>query len=324
MARHPTLKRFDFADINLVPKKCVVNSRNECDTSIHFGNNTFKLPIVPANMESVINLTLCETLASNNYFYIYHRFHNDTIQFMKHMKEKGLFTSISIGVNEDSYSLLNQLKEDNLIPDYITIDIAHGHSVKMERIIKYIRSHFSPSPYIIAGNVSTPEAVVDLESWGANCIKVGIAAGAACTTYMMTGFGNRNCQASAVEACVSAKQNPNTTIISDGGIQNPGDIAKAIALGADMVMVGSMFSGLLDSPGNLVTAPDGKEYKEFWGSASQYQSGKKNRIEGIKKLIPAKHHGILDEMNHLIECLQSSISYAGGTSLNDLHNALYF
>ena len=104
-------------------------------------------------------------------------------------------------------------------------------------------------------------------------------------------------------------------IIADGGIKVPGDIAKSLVLGATMVMIGGMLSGFKDSPGHLVNV-DGKNKKEFWGSASQFQSGKSNRIEGTKLLIDYKDRSILDEMKYLEECLQSSISYGGGTDLS--------
>lgn len=324
MPRLRNFTPFDFSDIRLIPNFSTVDSRSQCDTSISFGSRTFDLPVVPANMECVINIPLAEKLASNNFFYIYHRFHNDTVEFVRYMKSKGLFTSISVGVNKDSYDILDLLSKELLIPDYITIDIAHGHSIKVEKMIKYIRTLFSTNTFIIAGNVASTDAVVDLESWGANCIKVGVGPGMACSTYMATGFGSRGAQASVVEACSNARKNSNTHIIADGGILNHGDIAKALVLGASMVMLGGMLSGFTDSPGNLVTGLDGKDYKEFWGSASQFQSGKTNRIEGVKKLIPAKHHGILHEFHLMKESLQSAISYAGGNTLLSLKYVYYF
>lgn len=320
------MRRFDFRDINLIPRKCIVASRSQCNTGIQFGRHTFKLPVVPANMESIINESVAKKLASNGYFYIYHRFHNNTLEFIRKMKAENLISSISIGVNSDAYTLIQTFKAENCVPDYITIDIAHGHSEKMESILAFLVAEFpdpETRPYIIAGNVSTPEAVEDLEDWGANCIKVGIGPGSACTTYMMTGFGSRNAQASVVEECARVKGRE-TTIIADGGIQEPGDIAKALVMGANMVMIGGMFSGLTDSPGNLVTGMDGKQYKEFWGSASVFQSGKSNRIEGTKKLIPAKNHDSLQEMHYLTECLQSAISYGGGTNLTCFKDVKYF
>ena len=96
-------KLFDFKDINLIPRLCIVESRNDCSTSIQFGKFNFNLPIIPANMESVINEKLCIELAKNNYFYIMHRFNIDVIYFIKKMKSLNLFTSISIGVNNYRY-----------------------------------------------------------------------------------------------------------------------------------------------------------------------------------------------------------------------------
>jgi GMP reductase len=307
---------FDFSQINLIPKKCIVNSRSECDTTINLGDRIFELPVMPANMECVINDEIAIKLAENKFFYIHHRFNVDAVEFTKKMRALQLPVSISIGVNEDAYKTIDILMGNNALGiDYVTIDIAHGHCDKMKNIIEYIKK-FEYGPFIIAGNVSTPEAVRDLETWGANAIKVGIGPGAACTTYVATGFGSRGTQASAVQQCANARTNPNTKIIADGGIKEPGDIAKSLVLGADMVMIGGMFSALNDSPGQTVTGTDGRLYKEFWGSASAFQSGKKNRIEGTKKLMLMKHHGILDEMAYLKECLQSAISYGGGDSLH--------
>lgn len=309
--------KFDFDDINLVPKKCIVNSRSECDTSVKFGNHTFKLPIVPANMECVIDTEIALKLARNGFFYILHRFYdNDFIlKFIDKMNNENLVASISLGVNQDSYKLVEEIINRNLSINYITVDIAHGHSIKMEKMIKFLKQNL-PNTFIIAGNVSTIEGVIDLESWGADSIKVGIGPGSACTTYPSTGFGSRNCQASTIQNCSMVATVP---LIADGGIKNPGDIAKALALGATIIMTGGMLSGYEDSPGEIVKI-DGKQYKEFWGSASNYQSGKSNRIEGKKTLVDFKSQSILDGMKYIEECLQSSISYAGGKDLNIFDN----
>lgn len=319
------LKRFDFQHINLIPRKCIVNSRMECSTSLKFGKYTFNMPVMPANMECVINDEIAIKLATNNYFYVHHRFNCDAIEFSKKMRKLNLPISISVGVNDDAYKTLKDLFNANLFPDYVTIDIAHGHSIKMEKILTWIKSEFSNDtlkmPFIIAGNVSTSEAVIDLENWGADAIKVGIGPGSACTTFNATGFGSRGCQASVIRDCAAARKK--AFIIADGGIKDPGDITKSLVLGADMVMIGGMFSGLIDSPGSVVKGEDGRIYKEFWGSASAFQSGKKDRIEGTKKLLLMQHHGILDEIKYLKECLQSAISYGGGKDLDSLKEVQY-
>lgn len=305
--------KFDYSDINLVPRKCIVNSRSECDTSVTLGKHTFKIPVIPANMECVINPDLAIKMAKEGYFYIMHRFmsDDDTIHFIKYMSDNKLITSISLGVNEDSYNFIESIVNERLYIDYITVDIAHGHSNKMERMIKFLKKKI-PNTFIIAGNITSEEAVYDLEIWGADALKVGIGPGSACTTYPSTGFGSRNCQASIVYEC---SQISNLPIIADGGISNPGDISKALVLGASMVMVGGMLSGFSDSPGDIVEKENGL-YKQYWGSASSYQSGKNSRIEGKLNLIPLKDRSIFDELKYIEECIQSSISYAGGKDLN--------
>jgi len=327
------MMKFDFEQINLVPQKCIVGSRSECDTSVKLGNFTFKTPVIPANMECVIDNNLAIHLGKNGYFYIMHRFltNEELLQFINSINAINELTnpiykipvSISVGVNQESYDLIDAisnvwhplrdgLTQDRYNVDYITIDIAHGHSIKMEAMIKYIREKL-PNVFIIAGNVSTLEAVEELVLWGADCIKVGIGPGSACTTWPATGFGSRNCQASTILECSKTY----VPIIADGGIRVPADIAKSIVLGATMVMVGGMMSGFKDSPGNLIDV-NGIKKKEFWGSASSFQSNKKNRIEGTKYLIDFKDRSILDEMTYLQECLQSSISYGGGNDLKSL------
>lgn len=311
--------KFDFQNINLEPRMGIVESRSDCNTSINLGGFNFKLPIVPANMECVINEELAIKLAKSGYFYILHRFDVDQVKFIKLMKSLDLVTSISIGVNDDAYELIEELKSLDLTPDFITIDIAHGHSIKMKKMLEFVKREL-PKSFIIAGNISSIQAVEDLQSWGADALKVGVAPGSACTTYPATGFGSRNCQASTVWECSKVSKVP---IIADGGIRTPGDIAKSLVLGASMVMIGGMLSGFEDSPGSIVEV-SGKKYKEFWGSASAFQSGKKNRIEGIKNLVDLKPKTLLEEMIYLEECLQSAISYAGGKDLSAFESVRWF
>jgi GMP reductase len=268
-------------------------------------------------MECVIDIDISIKLARNGFFYILHRFYdNDLIlNFIEKMNYENLISSISLGVNQDSYDLVEEIINRNLIVNYVTVDIAHGHSVKMEKMLNFLKENL-PNTFIIAGNVCTVEAVFDLERWGADAIKVGIGPGSACTTYPTTGFGSRNCQASTIYHCATVA---NVPIVADGGIKNPGDIAKSLALGATMIMTGGLLSGYADSPGQVVQI-DGKQYKEFWGSASSYQSGKSNRIEGKKNLVDFKDQSIMDGLKHIEECLQSSISYGGGTNLTVFDN----
>lgn len=306
-------KKFDFDQMTLIPKYSVIKSRTECDTTVKFGGRKFKLPIVPANMESIIDIDLAIKLAKEGYFYILHRFNVDTVSFVEDMKQRGLVSSISIGVNKDSYDLIRELSDKHATPDFITIDIAHGHCVKMKKMIDFVKTTFRHS-FLICGNVCTKDAVLDLQSWGADAIKCGIGGGSACTTYHSTGFGNRGWQANMIKDCVKVSKVP---IIADGSIKQNCDIVKSLVLGASMVMVGGMLSGYQESPGNKVkNIIDNRWYKEFWGSASSSQSGKTNRIEGIKKLVEFKDVSIFSKLTEIEESLQSAISYAGGNPAN--------
>lgn len=309
---------FDYEDIQLIPNKCIVKSRSECNTTVDFGGHQFRLPVVPANMQTVMNETLAEWFAENNYFYIMHRFDEAArIPFIARMHEKGLLASISVGVKESEYKFIEQLKEQSLIPEYITIDIAHGHSDQVIEMIKHIKTHI-PETFLIAGNVGTPEAVRELENAGADATKVGIGPGRVCITKIKTGFGTGGWQLAAVKLCAKAARKP---IIADGGIRTHGDIAKSIRFGATMVMIGSLFAAHEESPGETVEL-EGKLYKEYFGSASEFQKGERKNVEGKKMFV--EHKGSLkDTLIEMEQDLQSSISYAGGKDLESIRKVDY-
>ena len=309
---------FDYEDIQLVPNKCIVKSRSEIDTRIKFGPMTFNIPVVPANMQTVIDEKLAVWLAQNGYFYIMHRFDEDErLPFVKKMHDQGLFASISVGVKPKEHELIDELAAQNLVPEYITIDIAHGHSDTVIEMIKHIKQAM-PGVFVIAGNVGTPEGVRELENAGADATKVGIGPGKACITKLKTGFGTGGWQLAAVRLCAKAASKP---IIADGGIRNNGYIAKSVRFGASMVMIGSMFAGHEETPGEVVEQ-DGQKYKVYYGSASQYQKGQYKNVEGKKLLVPYRGH-ISDTLREMQEDLQSSISYAGGKELMALRKVDY-
>lgn len=309
---------FDYEDIQLIPNKCIVDSRSECDTTIKFGPKTFKIPVVPANMQTIIDEKLAEKLATNGYFYVMHRFETETrIDFIKMMNQKDLFTSISVGIKKDEYTFIDQVVAERLKPDYITIDVAHGHSDRVIDMIKYIKNKL-PETFLIAGNVGTPEAVRELENAGADATKVGIGPGKVCITKLKTGFGTGGWQLAALRLCAKAASKP---IIADGGVRNDGDIAKSVRFGADMVMIGSLLAGHKESPGKIIEK-DGQKYKAYFGSASQYQKGEYKNVEGKRMLVPYKGE-IMDTLTEMKQDLQSSISYAGGKDLSSLRKVDY-
>ena len=318
MSNYFSMEAFDYDDIQLVPNKAIVKSRKECDTSVKFGNRTFKIPVVPANMESVIDEDLAVWLAQNGYYYVMHRLQPEKrADFIKMMHEKGLFASISVGIKDDEYDFIDELVEKDLIPEYTTIDVAHGHSVYVIDMIKYIKEKM-PDTFLTAGNVATPEAVRELENAGADATKVGVGPGKACITKLKTGFGTGGWQLAALRMCSKVARKP---LIADGGIRHNGDIAKSVRFGASMVMIGSMLAGHEESPGNMIKI-EGKTYKQYWGSASEVQKGAYRNVEGKQMLVPYRG-SIADTLEEMKEDLQSSISYAGGRDLESIKRVDY-
>lgn len=312
------MKVFDYEDIQLIPNKCIVNSRSECDTSVTLGKHTFRMPVVPANMQTIVDEKIATFLAENNYFYIMHRFDEaGRIPFIRKMQAQNLIASISVGVKEGEYAFVEELATENLVPDYITIDIAHGHSNSVINMIQHIKKHL-PESFVIAGNVGTPEAVRELENAGADATKVGIGPGKVCITKIKTGFGTGGWQLAALRWCAKAARKP---IIADGGIRTHGDIAKSVRFGATMVMIGSLFAGHEESPGDT-KVEDGVVYKEYFGSASEFQKGEKKNVEGKKIWIPYKG-SLKDTLVEMQQDLQSSISYAGGKDLEAIRKVDY-
>jgi GMP reductase len=308
---------FDYDNILLLPRKCRVESRSECDAGVDLGARRFRLPVVPANMKTVVDEPICVWLAQNGYFYVMHRFDLDNVRFAQDMAAKGLYVSISLGVKKADYDTVDRFVALGLSPDYITIDIAHGHADSVKNMIAYLKEKLSAS-FIIAGNVGTPEAVIDLENWGADATKVGIGPGKVCITKLKTGFGTGGWQLSALKWCARVATKP---IIADGGIRDHGDIAKSIRFGASMVMIGSLFAGHEESPGQTVEV-DGKLYKEYYGSASDFNKGEYKHVEG-KRILEAIKGKLADTLVEMEQDVQSSISYAGGNKLMDIRKVNY-
>ena len=308
---------FDYDNVLLLPRKCRVESRSECDSSVELGGRSFKIPVVPANMKTVVNEEICTWMAKNGYFYVMHRFDIDNVAFVKNMAAQGVYSSISLGVKKPDYDTVDAFVAQGLSPDYITIDIAHGHADSVKNMIGYLKQHL-PSSFIIAGNVGTPEAVIDLENWGADATKVGIGPGKVCITKLKTGFGTGGWQLSALKWCARVATKP---IIADGGIRSHGDIAKSVRFGARMVMVGSLFAGHEESPGKTVEV-DGQLFKEYYGSASDFNKGEYKHVEGKRILEPIKGK-LAETLIEMEQDVQSSISYSGGTKLMDVRKVNY-
>ena len=305
-------EEYGFQEIYLLPNYCVAGSRDDCDPSVVLGKIKFISGVIPANMSSVVDDNTCLFLAEKKWFYIMHRFGTNNLRFVNLMHEAGYFASISIGVNVDSEECLKEMKLANVIPDYITLDIANAYSIKAKNMVKVTKDLF-PESFLIVGNCATEEAVLQIGEWGADAIKVGISNGHVCETYMATGFSRP--QFSTILECCRVSKKP---IISDGGIRNIGDISKAYVAGAKMVMAGNLFAGFYESAGEIIEI-EGKRYKQYFGSASYNNTRSKKNVEG--KCILVDFKGNMQKLLWDIDDrVRSAISYAGGTDLSAFNN----
>jgi GMP reductase len=302
---------FHYDDIHLIPDCSTLSSRSLADTSVTLGKHTFKLPVVPANMSCTIDQKLAKWLTYNGYFYIMHRFGIPYDEFIAEANsEDWPIVSASIGVMDVERIQFEILAKAGHRVDYLTIDVAHAHSYSVRRVIRMIKEEF-PETFLIVGNVATSKAVRDLESWGADAIKVGIGGGSPCSTKYKTGFTVP--MFSCVESCSHVATVP---LIADGGIKYNGDIAKALVAGASLVMAGNIFTACKDSPAETISTPLAPYDKLYYGSASARNKRHAKHLEGVEITLPG--NGITYEQKYieLQEDISSAISYAGGKDLS--------
>jgi GMP reductase len=311
------MKYLYYKNVALVPRHSSLESRSDADTRINFLGHTFNLPIVPSNMKDVIDPDIAKQLAKSGYFYIFHRWFSGpenmrentggVKEFIREMNELNLLTSISIGVGSWWEGVIEYISANSLKVDFITIDVAHADHENVKPIISKIKL-FLPKTKLIVGNVATAEGCEYLANLGVNAVKVGIGGGRICTTKNKTGFTVP--MFSCILHCAPVCQKYNIPLIADGGVEEFGDIAKALVAGADMVMAGGIFAECIDSPAQII---DGK--KQYRGSTSFEMKGSNNHIEGKKLEIihSVKYEERLEEIK---QALQSSISYAGGKDIS--------
>jgi GMP reductase len=318
-------KSLNYKDIHLIPNYSELKSRALADVFIDFGKFTFKLPVVPANMASCIDMTKATWLAQNGYFYIMHRFYeyDEILNWMRRMKDcKDLlpFISISVGIKKRDVELLDTIAKEGLRLDFVTVDVAHGDHEEVLYMLRYLnelKQLLYPELFIIGGNIATSTAYKRMLPF-INAAKIGISCGASCITYNKTGF------ASPMFSTVKEINEYRTTlnkikfqhsplIIADGGISCNGDIAKALVAGADMVMAGSMFARCIDSP--AMVDPTDPTKKLYFGSASLMNGNKKN-IEGKTISMPMNGMTYEQKFKEIYQDITSAISYAGGDNLD--------
>ena len=253
------------------------------------------------------------------------------IQFPNAAKDSHgrLLCGAAVGVSKDTMERTAALVESGI--DVLVVDSAHGHSLNIINTVRDIRNAY-PELTIIAGNVATGEATRDLIEAGASVIKVGIGPGSICTTRVIAGIGVP--QITAIYDCANVAREYNVPIIADGGIKYSGDITKAIAAGASAIMIGSLFAGTAESPGETEIF-QGRSYKVYrgMGSLAAMKAGSKDRYfqENESKLVPEGIEGrvaykgpLADTVHQLIGGLRSGMGYCGTATLQELTNDTQF
>ena len=327
----PIKEALTFDDVTLAPRYSEVLP-SDVDTKIILSKNlTLKIPILSSAMDTVTESKMAIAIAKAGGIGVIHRNLDIKKQIyeINKVKKKNLIVGAAVGAGPKEIKRAEAILKEKV--DLIVVDTAHAHTKKVAEIIKKIKKKKSKHTTLCAGNIATAEAAKFLIKLGVDIIKVGIGPGSICTTRLVAGIGVP--QLSAILEVKKGTKNKKVSIISDGGIKFSGDIAKALAAGADAVMIGSLFAGTKETPGKLIKK-NGQLYKNFRGmgsvgamnkvSAERYfqkiqQDTSKYVPEGVEGLV--KYKGDLKNIIYkLIGGLKSSMGYLGSKKIINLRN----
>lgn len=321
-----------FDDVQLVPRYSEIESRSHCEVRTRITKKKLiGVPIVASPMDTVCGRNMACRMDELEGLGIVHRFQSiedqcKCIPMAKCDSQKHLYArSASIGVTGDYLERATELIKAGY--NIILIDVASGDHLNVKRVLQQLKSMFNDVEFI-AGNVATREGARDLCEWGADALRVGLGNGALCTTRLKTGVGIP--QVTAISDCVEVADEFDVPVIADGGIRYPGDVAKALALGASTVMLGSLLAGTKESPGKIEkigTWPNEQLFKKYRGAASletkMVHGLEEKNVEGESKLIPYK--GKVERIiNDILDGLRSSMSYAGAIDLKEFESRSLF
>lgn len=330
-----------FDDVLIEPQYSEVPSRSLVSVASNLGPTfTLDVPIISANMDSITEYDMALVMGSVGGLGIIHRFMTieDQVKIINKFKWSSAgYIGAAIGVKADCADRAMACLSAGA--DTLVLDVAHGHSKAVGDAIDRIKSE-RPSAHIIAGNVATYDGAKFLCEAGADVVKVGVGPGSVCSTRIVAGVGVP--QLSAISDCSRACDEYNIPVIADGGIRYPGDAAKAIAAGANAVMVGGLLSGTLESPGHLVEK-DGRLFKAYRGMASYGAMTKRREIEvkhlngsspeprlehttpeGVETLVPFTNRSAADVVAELVGGLRSAMSYSNSLTISEFHSRVKF
>jgi IMP dehydrogenase len=309
-----------FDDVLLVPKYSEIDTRSKITLSqeVKYVGH-IRLPIISSPMDTVTEASMALKMHQMGAFGIIHRY--NTIQqqaeLAREVVDQAGDCGAAIGINDDF--LERAIALTNAGVGMICIDVAHGHHYKVRYALEALRNTLGTSVHIMAGNVATLQGFNDLADWGADSIRIGIGGGSICSTRIQTGHGMPTLQ--SVMDC--AQSDRDALLIADGGIRTSGDIVKALAAGADFVMLGSLLAGTEETPGKCFQSTSGERRKVYRGMASpdaQHMWRKKvSSVEGISSSVPYK--GSVSDTVKLLETgIRSGVSYTGALSIAELRD----
>ena len=327
----PIKEALTYDDVLLTPNYSeILPSETIIETKLS-NNLNLKIPIVSSAMDTVTESSMAIEIAKLGGIGVIHRNLDIKKQILeiKKVKSKNLKVGAAVGAGPFEIKRAEALLSEKI--DLIVVDTAHGHTKKVAEIIKKIKILKSKKTTLCAGNIATAEAAKFLSKLGVDAIKVGIGPGSICTTRLVAGIGVP--QLSAILEARRGLGKKNIKIIADGGIKFSGDISKALAAGADAVMIGSLFAGTSESPGKKIKK-NGKYFKSFrgMGSIGAMNKGSADRYfqkkqkdpskyvpEGVEGLV--KYKGSIKKIIYqLIGGLKSSMGYLGSKNIKDLRN----
>ena len=323
-----------YDDIQLIPNHSDVQSRQDIKLNTSISTNwSIDIPIVGSCMDTVTEFEMASTLMEMGGVGCIHRFMSIEEQ-VKQVKKLVAFRDsdltlshlpimAAVGVVGDYLERAVALEEAGC--NIILVDVAHGHHANMEEALTQLKAKLTHAVTdVIAGNIATAEAAEDLIAWGADGLRVGIGGGSLCTTRVKTGFGVPN--VTSIMDVFKVAESAGVPIMADGGIKSSGDIAKALAVGADCVMVGSLLAGTKESPGAILETPGGL-FKRYRGSASLEtkitHNQKQRNVEGESTTIPFKG-GVKFILAGLVDGVRSAFSYAGADNIYDYYSRADF
>ncbi len=309
-----------FDDVLMVPAYNHYESRRLVETAVtdRTGKLTLQLPVMSSNMDTITESAMANFMSSKGGIGVLHRFmsiEENIVEFKKCTST----VFISIGCNDAELARAKALSDVGA--NYFCIDVAHAHARYVGSTIKKLRAML-PNACIMAGNVATYAGADYLASCGADIIKAGIGGGSVCSTRIKTGFGV------PMLTCIQECARCDRSIVADGGIRTAGDIVKALAFGADFVMIGGMLAGTAVTPGEVITKPDGKKVKQYRGMASReaqtdFMGGMSDwkTAEGVATDVPYRDDQDLI-LADIIGGLRSGLTYAGASTVRELQRKL--